>query len=255
MPLMRAVLLSICSLFWATLAPAEEIVLGLSQDRVAITATFDGSEILIFGAVKREAPIPATAPLEVVVTVSGPDEPVMVRHKTRNMGIWINTESVAVDSAPSFYAVATSAPFSQAMSDTEDLRHKVSIRRAIRSVGSEIEGAERFTAALMRIREENGFYSLRENTVALDQQTLFRTALSMPADLIEGEYKTRIFLTRAGKVVSHYETVIAVNKVGMERFLFNLSREQPALYGVLALLIAAIAGWGAAAGFQLLRDR
>ena len=47
---------------------------------------------------------------------------------------------------------------------------------------------------------------------------------------------------------------IEVNKVGMERFLFNLSREQPAIYGLLALLIAAISGWGAAAGFQLLRN-
>ncbi len=37
---------------------AEEVVLGLSKKHVSITANFDGSEILIFGAVKREAPIP-----------------------------------------------------------------------------------------------------------------------------------------------------------------------------------------------------
>ena len=44
---------------------AEEVVLGLSRDRVAITATFEGSDILIFGAVKREAPI-SEVPLGVV---------------------------------------------------------------------------------------------------------------------------------------------------------------------------------------------
>jgi uncharacterized protein (TIGR02186 family) len=236
-------------------AQAEEVVLGLSQDRVAITATFDGSEILIFGAVKREAPIATDAPLEVVVTVSGPSEPVMVRRKEREFGIWVNTDSVAVDSAPSFYAVATSAPFSDALSDTEDLRHKVSIQRAIRSVGATVEGAQAFTEALMRIREDRGFYTLQEEAVALDEQTLFRTALRMPADLIEGEYETRIFLTRAGRVISRYETVIEVNKVGLERFLFNLAREQPAIYGVLALVIAMLSGWGAAALFQMLRDR
>jgi len=255
MSLPRLALIALASLLCATQLWAEEVVLGLSQDRVAITATFDGSEILIFGAVKRETPIPAEARLEVVVTVSGPTEPVMVRRKEREFGIWVNTDSVAVDSAPSFYAVATSAPFAEALSNTEDLRHKISIQRAIRSVGSTLEGAQAFTAALMRIREDKGFYTLQENAVALDEQTLFRTALRMPADLIEGKYKTRIFLTRAGKVVSHYETVIEVNKVGLERFLFNLSREQPAIYGVLALLIAVISGWGAAALFQLLRDR
>ena len=47
-------LLVICLALWATLAPAEEIVLGLSSDQVSIDTNFDGSEILIFGAIKRE---------------------------------------------------------------------------------------------------------------------------------------------------------------------------------------------------------
>ena len=234
---------------------AEEVVLGLSQDQVAITATFNGSEILIFGAVKREAPLPEGAPLEVLVAVSGPQEPVVVRRKAREAGIWVNKEAVLVDHAPSFYTVATSAPLKQVLSDTEDLRHEVSIRRAIRLVGSGVEDGAAFTEAVIRIREDRGFYSLRENTVAVDQQTLFRTALTMPADLTEGLYETRIFLTRGGEVVSQYETTIPVHKVGLERFLFNLSRETPVVYGLLALVIAAISGWGASALFQALRQR
>ena len=57
-------------------AKAEEIVLGLSQDEVAITATFDGSEILIFGAIKRNEPVPDEGVLGVIVTVAGPDLPI-----------------------------------------------------------------------------------------------------------------------------------------------------------------------------------
>jgi len=101
------------------LAEDEQVVLGLSHDRVAITATFDGSEILIFGAVKRETPIPSGPPLEVVVAVAGPSSPVMVRRKERKLGIWVNTDSVLVDLAPSFYAVATSAPLDDILSDTD----------------------------------------------------------------------------------------------------------------------------------------
>jgi hypothetical protein len=50
---LRAALLALA--FLVLPARAEEIVLGLSSDEVAITATFDGSDILIFGAVKRAA--------------------------------------------------------------------------------------------------------------------------------------------------------------------------------------------------------
>lgn len=237
-------------------AAEEEVVLGLSQDRVAITANFDGSEILIFGAVKRETPIPDTEPLEVIVTVSGPDQPVLVRRKERKLGIWVNVDSVLVDSAPSFYVVATSAPFDQVLTDIEDLRYRVSIERAIRSVGAamHIRGAQEFADAVMRVRANEQLYAVRENTVAVDQQTLFRTAIDMPANLTEGDYTARIFLTRSGKVVSSYETTIDVRKVGLERFLFTMSREQPFLYGLMSLAIAIAAGWGASAAFRLLRN-
>ena len=72
----------------------------------------------------------------VVVTVSGPSEPVVVRRKDRRYGIWINVEAADVDAAPSFYAVATSAPWKDVITNTEDLRHKVSIPRAASSARS-----------------------------------------------------------------------------------------------------------------------
>jgi len=232
----------------------EQVVLGLSRDQVAITATFEGSDILIFGAVKREVAIPET-PLDVVITVSGPSLPVTVRRKSREFGIWVNTDMVDLDAAPSFYAVATTGPLDQVLSDTEDLRHRVSIPRAIRSVGaaSMVEDSDAFIEALIRIKRDQDAYQMREGAVAIDQQTLFRTATSMTANLTEGAYQTRIFLTREGRVVAQYETVIDVRKVGLERWLFTLSREQPMLYGLMSLAIAIAAGWGASAAFQVLR--
>ena len=238
-----------------TLASAEEVVLGLSKDNVAITTSFDGSEILIFGAVKREAPIDQSSPLEVVITVAGPSEPVVVRRKENVFGIWVNTDAVEVDAAPSFYAVATTGPIDQVLSNTEDLRQKITIDNAIRSVGapSNITDAESFTDAVIRIKQSQGLYQTLEGQVALDQQTLFRTSIDMPADLTEGDYATRIFLTRDGQIVGDYETSIAVQKVGLERFLFNMSREQPVWYGLMSLAIAIAAGWGASAVFRIFR--
>ena len=154
--------LILCLIFMTLPVKAEEVVLGLSQDQVAITATFDGDQILVFGAVKRESPIPDGPPLEVAIAVSGPTEPVLVRKKNRRFGIWINTESVLVDSAPSFYKVATSAPFGTVLSDVQDLEHRVSIDRAIHSVGATIVSgdAQDFAKAVVRIREGQDLYEV-----------------------------------------------------------------------------------------------
>ena len=249
---MRFSLPLIC-LLMAPVAWAENVVLGLSQKSVSITTNFDGSEILIFGAVKRDTALPEGPPLEVVIAVAGPQQPLTVRRKDRRFGIWINTAEVEVDSAPAFYAIATSAPFKDVLSDTEDLRHRISIPRAIRSVGApmDVKNSASFSKAVIRIRKENGLYQLRENSIEVTEQTLFKTSISMPANLTEGDYTTRIYLTRSGEVVSEYNTVIEVKKVGLESFLFNLSRQQPLIYGLLSLAIAIFAGWGASAVFRV----
>jgi len=250
-------MLRILIVLLALTAPAfgEEVVAGLSQNRVAITANFDGSEILVFGAVKRDAPAPVTGEMHVIVTVSGPSKPVTVRRKEHRYGIWMNTDSVVVDAAPSFYSIATSAPLADILLDTEDLRHRISIPRAIRSVGApdDISDAASFTEALIRIKTKKDLYQLNPETVIMDQETLFKTQIALPANLTEGAYITRIFLTRNGQVVDAYETTIAVQKVGLERWLYNLAHEKPLIYGILSLVIAIAAGWGASAAFRYLR--
>ncbi|WP_084794257.1 TIGR02186 family protein [Pseudoponticoccus marisrubri] len=253
---MRWLLLALATLWAALPARAEEVVLGLSQDSVSISTSFDGSEILIFGAIKREAPITQDPPLQVIVTVSGPLQPLTVWRKARVAGIWVNSAAVVVDAAPSFYAIASSAPFYEAISHVEDLRHHVSIPRAIRSVGapSAVEDSQSFTDAVIRIRSDQGVYQLMENAVSVREHTLFETSIDLPANLTEGAYPTRILLTRGREVISIYETEIDVRKVGLERWLFTLSRAQPLVYGLMSLAIAVIAGWGASTAFRLLRS-
>ena len=250
------ILLALLMLLAAPLqAATEEVVLGLSQSRVSITTNFDGSNILIFGAIKRETPLP-DSDLDVIIAIAGPSEPLMVRKKDRRLGIWVNTESVEVDAAPSFYAVATSGPMKEILTEIEDLRHKISIPRAIRSVGApmEIENAQSFAEAVIRIRKDNGLYQVHENSVEVAEQTLFRSSVQMPANLTEGDYLTRVFLVRDRKVVSDFDTVINVRKVGLERWLYTLSREQPLAYGLMSLFIAIAAGWGASTAFRLLKS-
>lgn len=236
-------------------AAQEVIVSGMSQNRVSITANFDGSEILIYGAVKRDTPPPEGGPLEVIVTVEGPSTPVAVRRKDRVAGIWVNNASVQIDSAPSFYAVATTGPLDHVLSDIDNLRYGITIERMIRAIGisDEADKAGEFVLALLRVRTDEGRYRILEGKVELTEDTLFRTDIVLPANLTEGEYKVRLFLLRDKRVIASQEKVIGVRKEGLERFLFSMAKDQPLLYGLVSLVLAALAGWGASAAFRLIR--
>ncbi len=253
--MIRLALLAL-TLLAALPARAEDIVAGLSHDNIGITASFNGSEILIYGAVKRAEPEPEGPPLGVIVTLEGPDGPVTIRRKSREFGVWVNTDSVGVASAPSYYAVATSAPLAEILAPETDVIQRISVPLALRAFAGPIEvtDARPFTAALMRIRTEDGLYRVDEGAVRLVENTLFRADFHLPANLIEGDYTTRIFLTRGGAVVDQYRTAIYVRRVGLERWLYVLSRQHAAIYGALSLALAVFAGWAAAEAFRLLRN-
>ncbi len=252
--------------------PSESIVSGLSQNRVSITASFDGDEILVYGAVKRDGPAP-DARLDVIVTAEGPSGPVTVRRKARVAGIWVNRDSVNVSSAPSFYAVATTGRLDDILRPEENRRHAISIDQLVHLEAADAalenwvaRGGDpdsvplfpillsegEFIRSMIRVWTNEGRYRLLENRVQLTEQTLFRADLTLPSNLTEGVYRVRMFLLRDGFVVATHERWIRVRKEGLERMIFNLSREQPLLYGLLALFFAAFAGWGASAAFRLM---
>ncbi|SOH92579.1 conserved hypothetical protein [Monaibacterium marinum] len=237
-------------------ARAEEVVASLSQNQVSITAFFDGSEIFVFGAVKRYSPPPADAgPLQVLVSIVGPIGPVTVRRKERVAGIWINTDEVIVDRAPYFYANASTVPVREMLSHTDQMRNQIGLPWLVdlRGAPEEIADPFDFRDAVVRLRSSEGLYSELPGAVRLVDETLFDVSVPLPANLVEGDYTARVFLTRDRQVVDSFETTIAVRRSGLEDWIYRLAQDQALIYGLLSVALALALGWAAAALFRYLR--
>lgn len=256
------ILALLLALIVALPAGANEIVGALSQNRVSLTANFSGSEILIFGAIRRDAnevlseDADAESPFDVVVVIEGPRQTVAVWRKARRAGIWVNVDSVTLASVPSYYAVATTDALHQIITPETDAEYRISARQAIRvATGADTPSETAvFSEALLRLRERSEAYLSLDRFVHIDRDILFRATVRLPANLTEGAYTTRMYLVRDGEVVNQYRTAIFVRKDGLERWLHQLAYDQPLLYGLLALAIALFAGWGASALFRLIRN-
>ena len=232
----------------------EKVVAALSHNQVSITTTYAGSEIFVFGAVKRSRPARDARP-DVIVTISGPAGPVTVRRKDRSFGVWANRASTVIDQAPAFYAVASTGPLDQILSATENLRHRVSLDLQVRAIGaaSDVADPEVFREAVIRLMRRRGLYVEAPIEVDVIEDTLFATHVALPANIVEGDYIARVFLLHEGRVLDLHESIVGVRKVGLERWLYALSREMPLAYGLLALAVALAAGWGASEAFRALR--
>ncbi|MCF6273227.1 MAG: TIGR02186 family protein [Rhodobacteraceae bacterium] len=234
----------------------ESVVVDLSQNKVEITTTFSGSNIFVFGAVKRDTPLPAgTGPLDVAIVVEGPLETVTVRKKEKKFGIWVNAEAIEIQEAPSFFTIATTRPLSEMLNEGDLRDYAIGLNYAVRPQPQSITNAdtESFSEAIIRIRTDNGLYSERVGLINLTEDTLFEADIRLPANLVEGDYTARVYLVRDKNIVADASVGIVVRKAGLEAWLYNLSRENALLYGLLSILVALAAGYGASEIFRRLR--
>ena len=245
-------LFMILSLFAATSAYAgESVVSELSQDGVSITATFDGSEIFLFGAIKRDAPVGASeGDLGIIIEVSGPPLEALVRQKERKFGVWVNSEAVPVERAPSFYTLAATAPLEELVSESERSLRNLGLDFAVRVAD---EADEEFRQAVIRIHQDDGRYAREVTPVTLTEETLFTTKVAMPVNVVEGEYTVKTLLVRDMQVISTSTSTITVQKTGIERWMYNLAHEHAMIYGLLSLAVALLAGYGASEIFRRIR--
>lgn len=234
----------------------ERILTGAAQDEVAITATFSGSELFVYGSIMRNRFLESDEiPPDVAIVVEGPSRPIMVRKKARVAGVWMNTEAIRIGAAPSYYAVSSTRALEDMLTSGEDRTYRISLDQAVYILGlpTSAQDPEEFRRAAIRLRERDGLYRSSPGGVTLTGKTLYHTRLKMPASIVEGDYRVRVYLVRDGRVADQATISIPVRKQGVERFLYAASRETPLLYGLGTLIVALIAGYAASELFRRLR--
>lgn len=239
----------IATVLLAAPARAQPLVADLSDHLVKITLGFEGSELLLFGAVEDEG--------DVVVVVYGPPETITVRRKDRTAGvIWMNRDELTFVNVPAFYQIMATRPLGDWLPDALRERHQIGVEhldlRPRRTSANAADRAEvrNFRAALVRRKEALDHYGVETGTVSMLSARLFRTEVTFPTNVPTGTYTVEVFLVVNGEVVSAQTTPLYISKVGVLAEIFHFATTYAALYGVVAILFAVLAGLGANAIFR-----
>jgi uncharacterized protein (TIGR02186 family) len=230
-----------------SLPVAANFVYDLSSRLIAITTAFAGTQVLLYGAAPgREG--------EIAIVVRGPPREVTVRRKSRVGPIWINTSSLAFPNVPSFYAVASSVPLDELAGAGALARHELGADqlRLVPDEGTGLSAEEiaTFRAALVRNQQRRGLFSTEPGTVSFLGDTLFRTRVVFPANVVPGDYQVQVLQFADGEVVGAQSSKLEIAKMGIEAELYDFAIGRPALYGLASILLALAAGWTANAVFR-----
>ena len=224
---------------------AAPLVADLSKHLVAITTGFAGTDVLLFGAIDE--------PGDVVVIIWGPPEEVVMHRKSRIAGIWINTAQMTFDRVPSFYSVASSRALDEVASDLVLSRLEMGVARLnlpLPPAKASPNVARNWRDALIRNKQVQGHYAQEIGQVIFLGESLFRTLVEFPANVPTGTYQIEVYLLRDGRVVSAQTTPLIVGKIGLEAEVYDFAHNYSAFYGLIAILVALVAGWLAHVAFR-----
>ncbi|HEY0111943.1 MAG TPA: TIGR02186 family protein [Allosphingosinicella sp.] len=230
-------------------AAKPRLVPEVSQNRIDIRYSFTGAELLLFGAIIYPGGRTPTERADIAVVVKGPVQPLVVREKQKVAGIWMNVESARFRSAPGFYAVASSRPLSKLVDERTAAIYELGVQNLSLSPGGgkspEVQG--RFEAGLIDLMRRNQLYFENPKGVEITEGVLYRARVSIPARVPVGDYTAETFLIKDGRIIAGASREIAIEKLGFERFVAESADRWSFTYGVVAVAMSLLLGWGASA--------
>jgi uncharacterized protein (TIGR02186 family) len=237
-------------------AAAERLVASLSNHRVMVTSNFTGEELVLFGGIEQDAAArPRRGGYDVVVTVTGPRHTVVTFRKARVLGIWVNTESRAIENAPAYLAVLSNRPL-DAITSTETLRRlqlgldNIPLPQRAGVNTADAASDDPFRQAFIKIKSDQGLYREVSNGVTFLTPALFRASIPLPAEVPVGTYEVDVRLFADGAQIARAPAPFEVYKSGFEQVVTAAARDHGTLYGLATAMMAIVTGWFASVVFR-----
>jgi uncharacterized protein (TIGR02186 family) len=218
----------------------NQIVADLSQENVEISTDFLGAKILLFGAYDGRKGD------DIIVVVTGPKGLVTVQKKEKVLGVWVNNKKVNYINAPKYLSISSNRDIDEILNQKTQKISEIGLNNLNVRIqpGKRVLSEKEWREALTRNMLKSKLWSLNENSVSLNKNSLFRSYLSLPSNVTIGKFEVKILHYRNSKLLSKETNNINVSKSGISAEIYNIAQNYSTLYGIFAVLLAVFIGWG-----------
>jgi len=229
---------------------AQALTCAVTPDNVPITFTYHGAQLTVTGQ--------SASTDDLIVTISTEPEDVVLKYKAKVGGlVWMKKGDLEFKGVPTLYLLHSSAELTRIVSEEQRdqfqfgydaLRKKVVIED---SKGNKADG--KWFDEYLKFKKKDMAYDIQEGTVIRqhgEQGDTYTLSIAWPYQAPPGTYHVKVYAVRDGKVVDQAADEFLVERVGITKILSKMAFEQPALYGIMAVVIALVAGLGVGVIFK-----
>ena len=228
-------------------APGSESAgrsLKLTPEVIEMRAFYSGARMRIEGV--------AEAGTKVVIVVRGEDKGETFNKKVRAGPIWISSGKVTISGAPSLFLRFSDEPIGaflgRAVIDEYGLDEDAIKSRMRVDAGEDEVDEDLMRSNYVAMKAGKSIYQIPAGGITLgtSERSLapYSVEFDWPKTAPPAEYQVRAYECRDGRVVRESTARLDVVKIGFPSRVFDLAMNRAPQYGLIAIIIAIIAGLG-----------
>lgn len=214
-----------------------DVVVTNSDPVVAVHSNFRGQAVTLFGTI--DPPPGEDKTYDIVVVVQGPSTDWVVREKQRKFGFILNAASARYDHVPGYYGLYSTRPLTQLGLENMPRFDLTALAASQRTEAVSID----VDAEFVRLMQAAGRFTVAERGVSMVSPSAFSVRVPIASNATNGLYLARAFVVSDGEIVGEGTSRFTVRTQGFERYVADLARSNPAVYGLATILIALGTGW------------
>jgi hypothetical protein len=235
------ILLALCLVAASSALAQDSAQMSAEPRNIDIGALYNGTSLTATGSIPADS--------EAVIRFIGASCDLHMKERGRVGGIiWMGLDSLTFKGAPGVCLISSAVDLDRLAAAGDASVRPLKLSGLKDSVRIEANGGEHKGAfeEFLKLKQKEGLYkeilgNIRYGAVS-DGQKTFHAVIPVPSRLFPGSYVLELVAVRNGEVIARVNQPVTVKLAGFPALLARLAFGFPALYGVLATIIALITG-------------
>lgn len=231
--------------------PPGGITLHAAPRNIDIDFFYHGGKVKINGEVEND--------VDIVVKVSLLDKDQVLKKKGKVAGfLWMNVGDITFKHTPGLYYIFSTGILEQILSETERNMHNLGYSALARHIAVEpVEGESEKQVWLnefIKLKESQRLFNNSENGIKTtnsgNNRKSFELEMEWPYQAMPDNYIITAYAIRNSRVIGKATSNIDVKQVGIVKSLTSMAKGNAALYGIISIGVALLAGFATGIIFQ-----
>ena len=231
-------------------AVAKALTVEVAPAKVPITMSYHGAKLTITGQ--------SGADQDLVLKISTEPHDSVMKYKAKVGGlVWMKKGSLDFKHVPGVYLINSTADLSRILEPAERNQHQLGYEALAASArvenGDGTPAEKSWFDEFIRFKEMERVYTIQQGSITRQhggQGNTFKVEVAWPYQAPPAVYNVELYAVKDGRVVGQSATTFEVERVGIGAALSKMAFNQAALYGIMAVVIAMVAGFAVGAIFK-----